>query len=214
MLTGQVREAETIEMLPGRCSARENHLNHIHLSACWISLSRAEAKQRGLQMNAEALEPLVQHTLQAARAGEIDARQLVNIVYEAPRSSVRKRLNVLFTALARAAERRMCEFKAQELANTAWAFATASQPDTSLFTALARAAEWRMCEFKAQELANAAWAFATAGQLDASLFTALARAAKWRMCEFIAQEVANTAWAFATAGQLDASLFMALARAS
>ena len=104
---GQVREAETIEVLPGRCSAQESHLNHIHLSACWISLSRAEAKQHGLQMNAEALEPLVQHTLQAARAGEIDARQLANIVYEAARSSVRKRLNVLFTVLARAAERRM-----------------------------------------------------------------------------------------------------------
>ena len=123
-------------------------------------------------MNAEALEPLVQHTLQAARAGEIDARQLANIVYEAARSSVRKRLNVLFTVLARAAERRMCEFTAQGLASTAWAFATASQSDTSLFKALARAAEWRMCEFIAQKLANTAWAFATASQPDTSLFLA------------------------------------------
>ena len=100
-------------------------------------------------MNAEALEPLVQHTLQAARAGDIDAWQLANIVYVAARSSVQKRLNVLFTVLARAAERRMCEFKAQELANTVWAFATASQWDVPLFAALARAAARRVGEFNA-----------------------------------------------------------------
>ena len=64
-------------------------------------------------MNVGALEPLVQHTLQAARAGEIDARQLANIVYEAARGSIGERQKALFTALARAAEWRMCEFKAQ-----------------------------------------------------------------------------------------------------
>ena len=47
---------------------------------------------------------------------------------------------VLFAALARVTERRMDEFNAQELANTAWAFAQASQLDTQLFTVLARVA--------------------------------------------------------------------------
>ena len=46
----------------------------------------------------------------------------------------------LYTALAVAAERRMDGFNPQELANTAWAFATAGQKDASLFAALAAAA--------------------------------------------------------------------------
>ena len=68
----------------------------------------------------------------------------------------------LFAALARAAERRPGDFKVQELANTAWAFATASQSDAQLFAALARVAEWRLGDFNVQDLANTAWAFAIA----------------------------------------------------
>ena len=82
----------------------------------------------------------------------------------------------LFMALGHGAARRMSEFKAQGLANTAWAvaIATTGQPDAQLFMALARMAERRVEEFKAQDFANAAWAFATAGQPDAQLFMALA----------------------------------------
>ena len=69
----------------------------------------------------------------------------------------------LFKALAMGAERQMAGFNAQEVANTAWAFATAGYLDSLLFTTLARAAEWRMADFNTQELANTAWAFATAG---------------------------------------------------
>ena len=50
----------------------------------------------------------------------------------------------------------------KDLANTAWAFATADQLDVQLFTTLARAGERRMSDFNAQDLANTAWAFATA----------------------------------------------------
>ena len=72
----------------------------------------------------------------------------------------------------------MDQFKAQGLANTAWAFATVGEPDVQLFAALARAAELRLGDFKVQDLANTAWAFATANQSDAQLFVALARAAE------------------------------------
>ena len=75
----------------------------------------------------------------------------------------------LFTVLANEAERRLSEFKPQELANTAWAFATAGKSDASLFRALARAAERCGGDFNAQDLANTAWAFATLGQADAQL---------------------------------------------
>ena len=70
-------------------------------------------------------------------------------------------LNTLSAALMKAAERLMCDFNSQNLANAAWAFARADQSDASLFAALATAAERLMCDFNSQELANAAWAFAT-----------------------------------------------------
>ena len=54
------------------------------------------------------------------------------------------------------AERCVGDFNAQELANTAWAFATASQLDAELFTALAGESERRVGDFTAQELANTA----------------------------------------------------------
>ena len=50
-------------------------------------------------------------------------------------------------ALARVVERRVSEFNAQNLANTAWAFATMHELDEKMFTALARAAERRLGEF-------------------------------------------------------------------
>ncbi len=51
-------------------------------------------------------------------------------------------------ALTTAAERRVSEFKPQELANTAWGFAVVNQPNEKLFTDLARAAERRVTKFK------------------------------------------------------------------
>ena len=68
----------------------------------------------------------------------------------------------------------MDQFKAQELANTAWAFATVGQKDEPLFNALAKMAERRLDQFNAQELANTAWAFAMVGQRGELLFAAWA----------------------------------------
>ena len=62
----------------------------------------------------------------------------------------------LFKSLAKMAERRLDEFNAQGLANTAWAFATVGQKDELLFNALARMAERRLDQFNAQGLANMA----------------------------------------------------------
>ena len=67
---------------------------------------------------------------------------------------------LLFIALARTVERHLGEFKPQELANTAWAFAMVAQQDTQLVRVLARTAEWRLEDFNTQNLANTAWAFA------------------------------------------------------
>ena len=73
----------------------------------------------------------------------------------------------------------MSELNVQELANTAWAFATVNRLDEKLLTALAGAAEQRVHEFKPQELANGAWVFATANRPGEKLFTAFARAVDW-----------------------------------
>ena len=70
----------------------------------------------------------------------------------------------LWLTLARAAEWRVDQFNEQELANTAWAFAKASQSDVALFRLLASAVERWVSEFKPQELINTAWAFASVVQ--------------------------------------------------
>ena len=68
-----------------------------------------------------------------------------------------------------AAARRVDVFISQELADTAWASATAAHADALLCTALARAAEWRVDAFSPQEQANSAWAFATTVHAKARL---------------------------------------------
>ena len=75
-------------------------------------------------------------------------------------------------------------WKHQNLANTAWAFATVGHKDERLFSTLAAAAERRMRDFNSQELANTAWAFATVGHKDERLLSTLAAAAEQRMRDF------------------------------
>ena len=59
---------------------------------------------------------------------------------------------------------RLDQFKAQELANIAWAFAKVSQHDEQLTKGLAKMAERHLDQFNAQNLANMAWAFAKVNQ--------------------------------------------------
>jgi hypothetical protein len=61
----------------------------------------------------------------------------------------------------------MGAFDAQDLANTAWAFATTGVRAPGLFAALAVHCEHRMGTFNAQDLANTVWAFAIAGRARA-----------------------------------------------
>ena len=83
-------------------------INHIHLSACWSSLGQLARQQPAercwLQRNAEAQEPLVQHTVQAAGSGEIGVRELANIVHGAACNRREKWMDAFFTVLARVAE--------------------------------------------------------------------------------------------------------------
>ena len=88
----------------------------------------------------------------------------------------------LSAVLARAAERQLSDFTPQEVANTAWVFATVNHRDEKLVAALAMVAEWRLSEFDPQAVANMAWAFATLARVAVAhqrekLFAALARVA-------------------------------------
>eukprot|EP00746_Dinoflagellata_sp_MGD_P154609 gnl/MRDRNA2_/MRDRNA2_84927_c2_seq7.p2 gnl/MRDRNA2_/MRDRNA2_84927_c2~~gnl/MRDRNA2_/MRDRNA2_84927_c2_seq7.p2 ORF type:complete len:106 (+),score=19.33 gnl/MRDRNA2_/MRDRNA2_84927_c2_seq7:321-638(+) len=72
------------------------------------------------------------------------------------------------------------DFKAQELANTAWAFAQGGELHLLLFAVLARGAERLESDFGVLELSATSWAFATAirsgAQVQTSLFAVLAQA--------------------------------------
>ena len=93
------------------------------------------------------------------------------------------------------AEQRLDKFSAQNLANMAWAFATADRSDALLFALLVRAVERRLGEFNPQNLANTVWAFVMADRSDALLLAPLVRAMEWRLGKFKPQGLANTAWA-------------------
>ena len=64
----------------------------------------------------------------------------------------------LFGALARAAQRRVCNFNPQGLLNIAWAFASVCQSNPSLSMALIRAAEQCTSDFHEHNLHMAMWA--------------------------------------------------------
>ena len=217
LLTANLKNSRTLEEVFCTVAAHEKRFNHIHLSACWSALGNLASWANGLWVleHAPALNLLVQRTMHiAATSSEIRARELANIAHGAAKSGQAGMMSALMATLARSIERRVADCNAQELANVAWAFAKAAQPDAELFAALARACEVRLSSFKAQELANTAWGFATAGHTDTRLFAALARAAEARLADFSVQGLSNTAWAFSKAGHDDAPLFRALAGAA
>ena len=150
-LTRQIKKVRTIQALLHTYCHYASYVNNVHLSVCWTSLGRLAGRpaqrfcqqKRVGELEPLELEPLVHHTVQATKVGELDARSLANIAYGAACSVRDKKL---FAALARSAEaqRHMTDFTPQELANPAWRSAkatTAGQKNASLFAALATAAQ-------------------------------------------------------------------------
>ena len=64
------------------------------------------------------MEPIAKHTTQAVDARKVDVQGLANIAYGAASSGMGQLLHALFRVLAKTAEQRVGEFKAQCLANT------------------------------------------------------------------------------------------------
>jgi len=89
---------------------------------------------------------------------------------------------------------------AQDIANTAWSFATHGVQAPLLFSKIERNAEYLILQGNTQTVANTAWAFATLGVSAPSLFRKIDE-----KCEEIklvengkTQEISNTAWSFAS----------------
>ena len=131
--------------------------------------------------------------VRTARGREIGAWQIDNVTDRVPCSNRGNWTGAVFRALASVAVRRVSDFEAQSLSNTAWAFVIARQSDMELLGVLARAAEQCIDDVAVQALNNTAWAFATAGLSDVQLFTALARKAEKRLVDFSALQLATLA---------------------
>ena len=214
-----IRELRSVEALLEAHRAHRSAYREGALGASWSALSKLVRRDRVGQrlLEGPSLEPLVEHTLRTLPT--MGARYVANTAHgvAATERATRWRgsdalwnaLTVRATSMARGGD-----FNAQDLAITAWAYATAGHASPALFDALALASIARVGEFKQQNLANTAWAYATAGHASPALFDAIASASVARMGEFDAQGLANTAWAYATAGHASPALFDAIASAS
>ena len=93
-----------------------------------------------------------------------------------------------------------CATEPQNLANMAWAYATAGHAAPALLDAIAEAAATRAARVHAAGPLNTAWAYATAGHAAPALLDAIAEKRRGAGCGVLAAGLANTAWAYATAG--------------
>ena len=155
-LTAKIKQASTVEELLQLHELHSTAFNDIHISATWTKLKNLNGR-----LSESGLKTLVRHTLQMTKKGEMGARQMANVAHAVVKCALRgTTLNNLFDALASASVARVREFNPQELANTAWAYATAGHAAPQLLDALASASVARVREFNPQNLANTAWAYA------------------------------------------------------
>ena len=147
---------------------------------------------------------------EAARQAQDGApRELANILWALAKFKLTEAtMPEVFDALAQACAAKAPAFNAQDVSNTAWAWATAGATSNPAgWDALATHAPSKIESFDQRALSLTAWAFATSGVAAPQLFEAIAQVAPARMArdEFDAQGYANTAWAFATAGYTSSS---------
>jgi hypothetical protein len=204
-------QTDPLEVL--RLYAEYGHAyNEVNMATTWSRLGRARGRPRSLILSQDGtkLHALRERTVRGGTRWK--ARHLANTAHALAKLQLTSgEWRQLWDLLATASCRRIGECKPQELANTAWAFATAGHAVPALLDAIAAEAERRVGEFNAQNLANTAWAFATAGHPAPTLLDAIAAEAAPRVGEFLSQELANTAWAFVKAGHAAPALLDAIA---
>lgn len=102
----------------------------------------------------------------------------------------------------------------QDLANTAWAFATLGLPDSDLMDQILQEVIAKVSDFSTQNLANTAWAYAKLGLWNERLMQTLSLAIVRKVKDFDGQGLANVAWAYAVLGFRSKRLSEALLAAS
>ena len=211
MLTGQISQAGSTQELLRLATTHRASLNHIHVANLWNKLGKQRDASK--PSHREEMQQLLRRTVELVDSCE--ARNLSNVAHGLAKCmlvGLDDNICELFTAVAEAAVRcGLGSFNPQDLANTAWAFATAGHHAPALLDAITAAAAPRLRDFNSQGLANMAWAFAKAGHHAPALLDAIATAAAPRLREFNPQNLANMAWAFATAGHHAPALLDAIA---
>ena len=155
---------------------------------------------------------------EAARQAQDGApRELANILWALAKFKLTEAaVPEVFDALSQACAAKAPAFNAQDVSNTAWAWATAGATSNQAgWDALAAHAPSKIESFDQRALSLTAWAFATSGVAAPPLFEAIAQAAPARMArdEFDAQGYANTVLGRrplpSVAGAADASIAIA-----
>ena len=155
---------------------------------------------------------------EAARQAQDGApRELANILWALAKFKLTEAAAPeVFDALSQACAAKAPAFNAQDVSNTAWAWATAGvSTNQAGWDALATHAPSKIESFDQRALSLTAWAFATSGVAAPPLFEAIAQAAPARMArdEFDAQGYANTVRGRrplpSVAGAADASIAIA-----
>jgi len=95
----------------------------------------------------------------------------------------------------------------QNVANTAWAFASLGVTAPNLFFHVEKEAERLVENGSPQAVSNTAWAFASLGVTAPNLFSHIEEQAEWLVENGNPQNVANIAWAFAVVGYQSEQLF-------
>ena len=211
-VTARLRDAHSIEQLVQLHSEHGASFNRFHFGAFWGGVKRlAPRERRWVLANREALRPACEQT--ARMLPELGPREVASTAHALAKARLHRGTpwEMVWEPLPMAASAGLREMKPQELANTAWAFATVGHSEPSLFDELAGVAGAQLDDFNSQALANTAWAYATAGHASRELFDAIALESASRLDEFNSQEIANLAWAYATAGHASPALFDALA---
>jgi len=101
-------------------------------------------------------------------------------------------------------------FRAQDVSNMLWAYATMGRkPGAVLMRELEGRAEALVGTFNAQDVANIMWAYATMGrEPEAGIMRELEGRAEALAGTFNAQDVANTLWAYAAMGREPGTILM------
>mmetsp|Transcript_16551 Transcript_16551/g.58788 ORF Transcript_16551/g.58788 Transcript_16551/m.58788 type:complete len:443 (-) Transcript_16551:21-1349(-) len=186
--------------------------NEVNLATALHRLARATKRSGGRK--AQRREPRVDAIVDWATvrmSKKWRPRSLANACWSVVRIGGRDSAAALLAKVANEAPRRMRQFNAQELSNTAWAFAKWGFDAPNLHAAIAEEAPKKIADFKAQELANIAWAYSRAGVEAPRLYAAASSEAMLKMDHFNSQDLTNMVWAYATAGVPAPELFDAIA---